>query len=261
MQNPFPGIDPYVEASGRWRDFHSRFMNAWCEAIAENLPDDYDARLEEQLSIIDYEETREQRRAPDVAIVKTDLERTQAGSASTTVALLEPELSRIVVQEEVRQSFIELFHEPEHRLVAVLELLSPTNKTGEGRTQYLAKRHQILLSDAHLIELDLLLDGRQLPLDKPVRPSHFRSVVSRAGKRPACDVYGWNLNQGMPILPVPLLEPDPDIAINLAAVLNTTYQRGRYHKTLKYDAPLDLPLSADHQVWVKQQLAAAQPKR
>lgn len=257
MLNPFPGIDPYVEASGRWPDFHVTFMGAWREAIAEQLPNDYDVRLEEQLSILDYEENREQKRSPDLTILQTQSKRTEAARTDGPVSVLEPELSKILVQEEIRQAYIEIIHEPEHRLVAVLELLSPTNKTGDGRSQYLAKRHQILLSEAHLVELDLLLGGRPLPLDKPVRPSHFRSVISRAGRRPGCNVYGWSLDQGMPILPVPLSDPDPDIAVNLADVLATTYQRGRYHKTLKYHAPLDLPLSDDYHAWVKERITAA----
>ena len=56
----------------------------------------------------------------------------------------------------------------------------------------------------------------------------------------------------MPSLPVPLLAPDPDISVNLAEVLATTYQRGRYGKSLKYHAPLNLPLSDDYQAWAKE---------
>jgi len=256
MQNLFPGIDPFIEASGRWPDFHVTFMGAWREAIADRLPSDYDVRLEEQLSILDYEEHREQKRLPDIAVVQTDAARLAGMVDGGAIATLEPELNRIVIQEEVRQAYIQLFHEPEHRLVAVLELLSPTNKAGEGRSQYLAKRHLVLLSEAHLVELDLLVDGKQLPLDKPARKGHFRAVISRSGQRPDCNVYSWNLDQRMPQLPIPLIAPDPDISVDLAGVLATTYQRGRYAKTIKYQSPLDLPLSDEYQAWVKERIGA-----
>ena len=35
MASPFPGMDPYLEGP-EWPDFHSRFVNAWCEAIADH---------------------------------------------------------------------------------------------------------------------------------------------------------------------------------------------------------------------------------
>ena len=35
MPSPFPGMDPFLELPGFWLDFHSRFMNVWCEAIAD----------------------------------------------------------------------------------------------------------------------------------------------------------------------------------------------------------------------------------
>ncbi len=258
IQNPFPGIDPFVEAAQIWPDFHSRFMNVWCEAIADQLSENYVARLEEQLTVIEFEEERKQRRAPDIAILKSSI-RTSPSVAiknlvSTIEQQIEPQISRILIEEEVRQAYLEIRHLSDHRLVAVLELLSPTNKSGDGRTQYLAKRQQVLMSEAHLVELDLLIGSKPLP-HTPAREGHFHAIVSRTGQRPNCEVYSWSLKQSMPWLPVPLLAPDPDLQIDLALVLATTYQRGRYWKTLKYDAPLELPLSDEYQTWVREQVS------
>lgn len=258
MQNPFPGIDPFVEASGRWPDFHVTFMGAWREAIAARLPDDYVACLEEQLTIVEYEEERQRRRAPDITISQS-MSRSRSETSAEQVATLErvdlePEVSSILIEEEIRQSYIQILHLPDHRLVAVLELLSPTNKVGDGRAQYLAKRQQVLLSDAHLVELDLLMSGKRLPL-KPARPGHFQAIVSRTGQRPGCQVYSWNLNRLMPSLPVPLISPDPDVVVPLGDVLATTYQRGRYDKMINYESHLELPLADDDRGWVKEQVA------
>src|SRR4051812_39210390 len=217
MQPRFPGIDPYVEASGRWPDFHSRFMNDWCDAISARLPEDYFAGLEEQLTIVEYEEARGQRRAPDIVVSQSYAGRTS--NAAEGIATLEPDLEpragRIVIEEEVRQSYIQIQHLPDRRLVAVLELLSPANKEGDGRTQYLAKRQQVLLSEAHLVDLDLLIGGRGLPMEQPLE-NHFHAIVARAGQRPDCAFYSWNLDRPLPAIPIPLSEPDPDVIISLA---------------------------------------------
>jgi hypothetical protein len=255
MPNHFPGIDPFIEASGDWPDFHSTFMNAWRESIAECLPDDYIARLDERLTVVEVEEDRVRRSAPDIVISQAR-QRTSAAHASTAqIATLEPETIRITIEEEIRETFIQILRHSDRKLVAVLELLSPANKVGEGRGQYLAKRQAVLMSDAHLVELDLLIGGRRLPMENPLPAKHFHAVISRAGKRPNCEVYSWSLDHPMPTLPVPLASPDPDIFVNLAEVLATTYQRGRYYKTINYQSPLDLPLSPDYAAWVQQVVA------
>jgi hypothetical protein len=47
MPSPFPGVDPYLESQHFWPDFHARFMNYWCEALADQLPENYEARMDE----------------------------------------------------------------------------------------------------------------------------------------------------------------------------------------------------------------------
>src|SRR5438045_8041946 len=56
MRSPFPGMDPYLESPEFWPDFRSRFVNCWCEAIAAALPEKYEARIDERVSL---DETRE----------------------------------------------------------------------------------------------------------------------------------------------------------------------------------------------------------
>ena len=52
MKSPFPGMDPYLESPAFWGDFHSRFVNSWCEAIADALPNNYEARLDEYFEVL-----------------------------------------------------------------------------------------------------------------------------------------------------------------------------------------------------------------
>jgi hypothetical protein len=257
MPASFPGVDPFVEASGDWPDFHSTFMNVWREAISDRLPADYVARLDERLTLVEYEEEEERQRvAPDV-VISRDRSAIQGGRQATAIldeATPEPTMIRVKIKEEERQTFVQIVRHSDRKLIAVLELLSPSNKAA-GQTQYLAKRQAVLASDAHLVELDLLIGGKRLPMQSPLPPGHFHYIVSRAERRPDCEVYSWSLPSRMPILPVPLAVTDPDIKINLAEVLALTYQRGRYEKTVNYNAPLNLPLAEQELQWVRQWIA------
>src|SRR3954470_20683948 len=69
MPGPFPGIDPYIESQGYWPDFHAAF-NLYCrDALNEILPDSYEARLGEQLRLIEVAEPLGRTVLPDVAVI------------------------------------------------------------------------------------------------------------------------------------------------------------------------------------------------
>jgi len=42
----------------------------------------------------------------------------------------------------------------------------------------------------------------------------------------------------LPVLPVPLLEPDPDVPLDLGAVVASVYERGAYASQIDYSSPL-----------------------
>jgi hypothetical protein len=66
-------------------------------------------------------------------------------SGGGQVATLEPVSIPMMTQyEEVRKTWIEIIHRPDRSLVTVIEILSPTNKTGDGYIEYQTKRFGIL---------------------------------------------------------------------------------------------------------------------
>jgi hypothetical protein len=132
----------------------------------------------------------------------------------------------------------------------VLELLSPANKEEPGRTLYLAKRNALLHHPVHLVELDLLLKGQRLPLEEGLPPGDYYALVSRGNQRPKCQVYHWTLHQPLPAIPIPLLPPDPDLWIDLGAVFRTTYERGRYSRSVDYTAAPPISLDNARLAWV-----------
>ena len=120
-------------------------------------------------------------------------------------------------------------------------MLSPTNKTGEGYWDYQAKRRKLIRQNVHLVELDLLVRGQRLPMERELPRADFYAFVSRADRRPNSDVFAWSIRQPLPKIPIPLHAPDPDVILDLPALFAIGYDRGRYARALDYSAPLDLP--------------------
>src|SRR5665213_532368 len=229
------GIDPYIEATGLWPDFHLRFLNYWCEALAQVLPRQYDVRMDERVNVVELSANTLKRIEPDLAITRAEAKR--AATATTgVIATLEPVTVPLLIQEERREVYIEVIRRPHRTLVAVLELLSPSNKTDPDSVAYLAKRDALLHQPVHLVELDLLKGGRRLPLGADYPAGDFFALVSRSDRRPNCQVYAWPAPDPLPTIPIPLHGSDSDYAVNLESVFQTAFAKGRYADSEDYTA-------------------------
>jgi hypothetical protein len=253
MPSPFPGIDPFLEVPAYWSDFHATFVNYWREAIADALPDNYEAGINERVYLIEHEPEARKLTFPDVAI--TDVDGSGERARARGVATLEPVTIPLTILDGPRETYIEIIHRPDRSLVTALELLSPANKNKPGRTEYLAKRNALLYQEVHLVELDILRSGQRPPLAKPLPPGDAYYMLSRAELRPDCQVYSWMLADRLPTLPVPLRAPDPDLHIDLAAVFNTAYDRGRFQRRVDYRGSVPAHLNAIEQAWAKSLLS------
>lgn len=133
------------------------------------------------------------------------------------------------------------------QLVTAIAVLSPVNKRlgREAYTEYHPKRRDLLRSPVHLIELDLLRGGERMPLEKPVGSSAYVIMVSHAERRPLVKVWPLQLHDRLPVLPVPLFEPDPDVALDLGAAVAVVYERGGYASIIDYRQPPPLPHLSD----------------
>ncbi|MEX2138424.1 MAG: DUF4058 family protein [Pirellulales bacterium] len=238
MAQIFQGIDPYVEAQGYWPDFHHGFITYCREALADALPGSYEARVNEEMRVFSRgeEELALRKVIPDVGILRGAA--SEPAEATGSIATLEPVTVELPVIEEVRDAWIEIIRHPGRELVTVIELLSPSNKEQPGRDLYLAKRSALLVQQVHLVELDLLLGGRRLPMRRPLPQGDYYVLVSRHDRRPASEVYVWRRDDRLPTIPVPLKPPDSDVALDLAAVYRTAYDRGRYAKSIDYNQPI-----------------------
>jgi hypothetical protein len=240
MKPPFPGVDPFVEAQGYWPDFHNTFLNYWREALTDRLPDDYEARLDERVQLVDLDEGEKRLIKPDIALIQRPRPTRDPQPGGTLV--LEAETIPTMILDEEREVYLKILHRSDRSIVTILELLSPANKIDPGRIEYLSRRNAILWQQVHLVELDLLATGRRIPMRRPLPLGDFHAIVSRWEERPDCQVYSWTAATSLPVLPIPLRRPDPDVVIDLASVYRTAYERGRYARSIDYAKPLDLPL-------------------
>lgn len=251
MKSPFAGMDPYIEGSRYWGDFHSHLIESIYVQLADSAPPGYYVRSEtrDYLEVVEQEGKKKSPFLPDASIESKAPDRKPKRAGPTTAATKDagPLTLRAFVTEQFREKFVEIYQgATEPRLVTAIEVLSPTNKRpgSHGRELYLRKRQSFLLGDVNLIEIDLLRGGERMPMVDPWPDSPYVLMVARVNVDHRCEVYCGYHDRPLPSLPVPLIEPDADLRIDLQPMVDTIYRRGRYLESLNYDRELNPPLPA-----------------
>ena len=254
MPSHFPGMDPYLEDSSVWMDFHERFITYCSDALNDRLPDAYETRIEERVNLVSCEDEAARSYLADVAILESG--EIQSGSpagygepGAGSVLAVEPVTIPLIFYEEEHESKIHILDRRNRRLVTVIELLSPTNKRREGFLQYEIKRNALLSTRVHLVEIDLLVAGERLPLKAALPSGNYFAYVARGDRRPDCQVYAWSVRQALSTILIPLSAPDPDLPLDLGELFTTTYDRGRYKRSLAYSIPPAAPLAPEDLLW------------
>ncbi len=256
MTGPFPGMDPYLEAQGLWESFHAGLVTNCAQALNQRLPEGYVAQIETRVALVSLEIPGE-RRIPDVLVGReADAPRFHSASSGEAVgvATIEPIIVPLARGEvEVRERWIEISALPELELVTVVEILSPSNKSGSGRSEYLDKRDTLIDLPVNLVEIDLLLGGRPMPMGKTLPAGHYRAIVARAVNRPDAQVYAWTIRHALPPIPIPLRAPDADVLLDLDQAFDLTYRLGRFDRIVRHGSPLpgNLPLIPADRAWAE----------
>ena len=244
MPTPFsPAMDPYIERTGIWRDFHHGLIAAIQEQLNQRLPKGYVATVEESIRLTPADDLEtgpvppagQQKRHPDVFVTGRGRVLGEGEGAIATLEAVEVEVSPQMI--ETTETSIEVIQLPERELVTTIEVLSPANKRGPSRAEYLGKRRESWANFTNLLEIDLLLHGRRLEPEEAMSPvgSGYCAVLSRASALPKVRIFNWPMRNPLPRLVVPLREPDPDVALDLVPLVDLVYQRGRYADLLRYD--------------------------
>jgi hypothetical protein len=253
MPSPFPGMNPYLEKAGVWRDFHTAFCVHLRAALVPQVRPEFVVGIEEDLYIHELPTERPRLAGvADVGIVAKPGRQTPRGGIALEDPPVEIELAPRV--EEIREPFLEIRTRAEQEVVTVIDFLSPTNKAaGADREQYLTKRNRILQSEANLVEIDLLrLAGRMSGLED--FDCDYGVLVSRREKRPIAHFWARRLRQKLPCIPIPLREQRGDALADLQAVLHEVYDEAGYDDFL-YEREPEPSLRGDDAIWAKEIIA------
>lgn len=265
MRSPFPGIDPFLEAQGKWEDFHNKLLGDMERHLASVLPARYAVRLGERSYIdcvaLDSDQTTTRTFQPDVGI-KASQGVKNHGVGQVSV-LESPAVDMVgLIEMEYRELFLEIYEvEPQLRLVTGIEVLSPSNKRPGtvGWYQYERKRQVFFQGQANLVEIDLLRGGRRHPLAGVWPDSPYYILMLRKAQAPNCKVWPAHYRQSLPPIPVPLAHPDGDVVLELQPLVDAVYIRSRYARELDYHAPVQPPFAAEDRMWLDEQLAKLSP--
>jgi hypothetical protein len=145
--------------------------------------------------------------------------------------------------------------------VTAIEILSPVNKRPghDAYRDYHRNRRALLRSDANLLEIDLLRAGERPPVEPPPPAAPYCVVLSRASDRPRAPVRAIQVSDALPVVPVPLLPPDPDAALDLEEVLTLAYERGGYDTEIDYSVMPPPPWNAAEAAWIVERLGVTPP--
>ena len=262
MPSPFPGMDPYLEDPVYWSGLHSKLIAALDTSLNRLLPDGYFADVDEHVWL--QAEEPEDRRLlgrPDNFVAHTNGaggHRTRSGG----VAIAEPTTEAVlpIIRRET-QKYVKIVGPDRSKVVTVLELLSPSNKTSD-RSNYLAKRDEYIAARTNLVEIDLHRDGARMPMGRPSSPGgDYYLFVSRSIEYPSVQVWQFTVRDRMPNFPVPLQPQDGEIAIPLQSLFDELYDAKRYSMRIDYSIPPVPPLRSTDAVWAADLLKKAFRKK
>lgn len=252
-KSPFPGMDPYIEASGMWGDFHHDLISDIQRRLTPQLPPRYIARTEERsyMLVVESEEKASRAFLPDVSVTGPSHRFAVAdapASANGGVSL------RAFIELEFEETFLDIYElDPERRLVTSIEVLSPSNKARgtKGWKLYRRKRQGLLLGKANLVEIDLLRRGTRPQMLDPWPDAPYTVLVARKNLAPTCKAWPAHIDQALPAVSVPLNRGYHDLTLELQPLVDAIYERNGYAEQIDYTRPLDPPLRPEEAAFLK----------
>ena len=160
--------------------------------------------------------------------------------------------------DEIHEARLEVIDRTDRSVVTVIEVLSPANKApgSRGRASYIEKRREVMTSDSHLVEIDLLRAGTRMPTREPLPPADYLVHVSRNDLRPRGLIWPIMLAQRLPVIPIPLRGNDPEVPLDLQQILHTAYERGAYDLAVDYQRQPVPPLNDEQRQWATELVEA-----
>jgi hypothetical protein len=221
MPSPFPGMDPYLEDEKVWPAFQHQLVLCLYQILLPGLVDRYRARIGQRRYVT------------------------------------EQALFTSVIREEHTEEFVEIRQRSDGRLVTLVDVVSPSNKTtDQGRQAYLAKRSEARAGGANLVEIDLVLQGQPtLDYSREGLPDwDYAVTVTRASHTEKHEIYSATLQKRLPRFRLPLASDDRDTVLDLYTSFTRCYDQGGFAAQIDYQRDPPVRLSDEDQQWLHETL-------
>jgi hypothetical protein len=219
MPSPFPGMDPYLEDEAYWSGFHRQLIMCLYQILLPGLVDRYRARISQRHYVT------------------------------------EQALFTSVIREEHHEDYIEIRQRGDGRLVTLLDVVSPANKTSpQGRDSYLDTRRLGRNANASLVELDLVLQGQPtLEYSRDGLPDwDYAVTVTRSTQPERYEIYTATLQKRLPRFRLPLAADDRDTVLDLHTAFTRCYDQGGFAAKIDYTRNPTTRITPEDQEWLNE---------
>ncbi len=259
MPSPFPGMDPYLEAADFWSDLHSTLIPLIRESLTPFLPAGYAAKIDQYVWLQDVDDEQIRHGKPDVFLANGPRHVAAVQHPPSTPGCT---VTLPATRKRKSNRFVSIVDSHKNKVITVLELLSSSNKEGDGRVMYLTKRSEYLASGANLVEIDLLRSGARPPMGKPApAAADYSILVCRAEEYPQATVWPFTVRDPIPPFPVPLKKEHGAVQLDLRPCLDRAYDGAGYASQIDYSQNPSPPLRLQDAAWANELLKKHARKR
>lgn len=268
-KNEYVGVNAhlhsYFQSEGGWSSFHTNFISALARDLNTHLPAGYIVDIEQSLQIREIHPDsgeRIRRPEPDLTIYRTEKDVWIKGESGTVATRTQAISETLDVNEELYYSAVVIYRVEDDSVlgqpVTRIELLSPTNKQGDGYIQYREKRFAALKTGMALVEIDFLHETppvvKGLP-PYPTAPESYPYNITVSDPTPTLEAglartYAFGVDTTIPVIAVPLGE-DHSIDVDFNHIYNDVYNSlTAYSRRVDYET---LPLRFDRYSTIDQE--------
>ena len=251
MTYPWPGMNPWLENTSLWRDFHHRLITALADELGPRLRPRYFVAVETHTLVTARPDAPTLARYPDLMVVHRGGPAVATAEAEEVDQYVSVELELVTIEV----GYLEVRLVPHGEVVTVIEVLSYSNKLpGRDREAYIAKREELLRTDVGFVEIDLLRAGQPMPYTEAAA-SDYRLFIRRREQPFHARLYPFGVRQRIPTFPLPLLPNDTEPKVDLGSLIQGVYERAGYDLVIDYNQPPVPPLGDEDTGWAKELLA------
>ncbi len=210
-------MDPYLEDDKLWPAFQHQLVSCLYQILLPGLVDRYRARVSQRTYVT------------------------------------EQPLFTSIIREQHLEEFIEVRQRTDNRLVTLVDVVSPVNKTrSQGRAAYLETRKLARTQNASVVEIDLVLQGQpMLDYSRDGLPEwDYAITVTRCTQPERYEIYTTTLQKRLPRFKVPLASDDRDTVLDLQATFARCYDQGAFGTQIDYKRDPGIKMKDDDLKWL-----------